>query len=54
MVTLVYTGAIKKYRGLSTDPKPDASNGSDFLEIDTGDIYYFDADSGDWITPNAE
>ena len=45
---------IMHYRGLSSDTKPDASpNGSDFLEIDTGKVWYFDADSGDWLDPTA-
>jgi len=38
------------YRGLSTDTKPAmAANGSSFLEMDTGDMYYWDADSEAWI-----
>lgn len=42
-------------RGLSTDTKPtnltgygDVPNGSTFLEIDTGDIYAYDADGESW------
>lgn len=40
------------YFGLSTDDKPeDAGNGSCFIEMDSGKIYFFDAsDGGDgWI-----
>ena len=38
------------FKGLSTDTKPaDATNGSSFLEMDTGDMYYWDADSEAWI-----
>ena len=44
---------IMHYRGLSTDTKPDAPNGSDFLEMDSGKVWYFDADSGDWVDPTA-
>lgn len=51
MITIVDKYNTVEYRGLSTDTKPtDATNGSSFLEMDSGDIYYFDADSGDWIT----
>ena len=35
--------------GLSTDTKPDGiATGSLFLEVDTGDVYAFDVESGDW------
>ena len=44
---------IMRYRGLSSDTKPDAPNGSDFLEIDTGKTWYYDAESGKWIDPTA-
>lgn len=44
-------------RGLSTDEKPideiegiGIDNGSVFLEIDTGDVYFFDADSKTWLS----
>lgn len=37
------------YRGLSTDEKPlDASNGSTFLEIDTGNVFCFDRGNKKW------
>lgn len=43
-------------RGLSTDEKPidtfegiAIDNGSVFLEIDTGDVYFFDIDSKQWL-----
>lgn len=43
-------------RGLSTDEKPidtiegiAIDNGSVFLEIDTGDVYFFDIDSKTWL-----
>lgn len=36
--------------GLSTDTKPgDALPNTLFLELDTGDFYYFDADEEDWF-----
>ena len=43
-------GYTVEYRGLSTDAKPteDVINGSSFIEIDTGDVYMFDAVAGDW------
>lgn len=35
---------------LSTDTKPtDVANGSKMIEMDTGKIYMFDADSASWI-----
>jgi hypothetical protein len=37
------------FRGLSTDTKPtDVANGSRFLEIDTGTVYYFDEENAEW------
>lgn len=40
---------------LSTDTKPTSgmANGSKLEEMDTGAIYRFDCDSGDWITPQS-
>lgn len=41
-------------RGLSTDNKPTAingrsiDNGSQFIEIDTGKVYLFDAENQQW------
>lgn len=44
MITL--KGANADYMGLSTDTKPtNVSVNSLFLELDTGDFYYFDGDS---------
>ena len=36
--------------GLSTDEKPTAgiATGSDFTEVDTGDVYFYDEES-DWV-----
>lgn len=42
-------------RGLSTDTKPtefdgrNIDNGSIFVEIDTGSIYFYDLDSEQWM-----
>ena len=37
-------------RCLSTDAKPiPAPNGSDLLEMDTGKVYVFDAESKSWL-----
>ena len=48
------TNMAMHYRGLSGDEKPaNAPNGSEFLEMDTGKVWYFDADSEDWIDPTA-
>ena len=35
-------------RGLSTDTKPTAPNGSTFIEMDTGKGFLFDAENGLW------
>ncbi len=38
------------YFGLSTDTKPTgtAVNGRAFIEMDTGKLYFYDAESGEW------
>lgn len=44
----IYTN--QQYEGLSTDTKPTGvPNGSRFLEMDTGDVYMYDADGSTWI-----
>ena len=41
---------VSTFRGLSTDTKPtDTENGAEFQEIDTGDIYFFNAAASTWI-----
>ena len=37
--------------GSSTDTKPTEGlcNGSSFLEIDTGNVYFWDEDASDWV-----
>lgn len=51
---------VIKYVGTNNDTKPVAAdiepyavdlNGSSFFEMDTGDTYYYDADSSDWVKP---
>lgn len=39
------------FRGLSTDTKPKASNGSVFFEMDTGKGFYYDGEHDEWIMP---
>ncbi len=64
MVTIYKTDNVKntdegqlisaELRGMSTDTKPTKigdktiANGSVFIEIDTGNIFFFDADSETW------
>lgn len=53
-VKTVITGKEKCYEfaGLSTDEKPvreDICTGSTFLEVDTGDVYFFDEESNSWL-----
>lgn len=39
------------FRGLSTDSKPSNNqipNGSSFLEMDTGNVYFWDAENNQW------
>jgi hypothetical protein len=46
-MAVTLNGANADYKGLSTDTKPtDASENALFLEVDTGDFYYYHA--GDW------
>ena len=47
---------IMHYRGLSTDMNTEAMpssppNGSEFLEMDTGKMWYFDTEGAQWIDP---
>ena len=60
MVTLVENGVIAKYIGLSTDVKPlsvssnsGMPNGSKYKEMDTGDEWYYNADSSAWVKQSA-
>lgn len=48
---------LVELRGLADDEKPTTINGgaiingSEFLEIDTGDLYYFNEDDTEWVKP---
>lgn len=48
---------LVELRGLADDEKPTTinggaiENGSEFLEIDTGDLYYFNEDDTEWVLP---
>ena len=51
MITKVKTAEKPAaYYGLSTDTKPTdgIDNGSRFIEMDTGKVYMYDAESGQW------
>jgi len=43
-------GKPTEYYGLSTDTKPteNVGNADLFMEIDTGDVFLFDADGNQW------
>lgn len=52
---MVTTGELKQYVGLSDDTKPTdkfVSANALFLELDTGDIYYYDTEEGWTIMGN--
>lgn len=65
MVTLIKIGGryntnVLEIKGLSGDTKPtteiegmNISNGSTYVEIDTGDTYMFDAENGIWYDVTA-
>lgn len=46
---------VAEYRGLSTDEKPilanekKVTNGSTFLEMDTGKVFLYDEEHDEWI-----
>ena len=43
-------GAAVSYVGLSSDTKPsNPKNGSTFLEMDTSDVYIYDAENEEWV-----
>lgn len=47
----VYSAA-ETFFGLSTDTKPtgaDVANGSAFIELDAGKLYFYDADGAQWL-----
>ena len=50
---------FRAYAGKSTDTKPGDNDGvvqrtgNVFVEIDTGDTYFYDEEAEDWILPGA-
>lgn len=50
-ITMVPGNFTNEYWGLSTDEKPTVyvPNGSIYYEIDTGDMFIFDAEHSQWI-----
>ena len=58
MVTVDNTNHPIVFRGKSTDTKPrynygdiELWNNDSFLEIDTGEVLFYDKDIDDWISP---
>ena len=52
MITADYTKDQAAFYGLSTDDKPTGgavANGSAFLEMDTGKLYFYNASGAAWI-----
>ena len=45
----VGTSAVYEFVGKSTDEKPVSTNGSKFIEMDTGKEFYFDGDEKGWF-----
>lgn len=45
------TDKTYQFVGLSTDTKPseNLANGSQFIEMDTGKVYFYSEDDGDWL-----
>ena len=59
MVTTDNTNHPITFKGLSTDTKPvlkwgdiDLRNGDQFLEMDSGDVYFYNGDNNSWIQPS--
>lgn len=44
------------YKGLSTDTKPTGNikNGTAFVEMDTGKLYFYDAEGSQWREFNSQ
>lgn len=52
MISILKSGikAPMQFVGLSTDTKPtSATNGSTFIEMDTGKIYFYNEDGQEWL-----
>jgi len=48
---------LVEYNGLSTHVKPVEDNfafGSSFFEVDTGNVYFFNEESQEWMNPRAQ
>lgn len=54
MISVIPNDNSRYYQCLSTDTKPTigVGNGSQLIEIDTGNIYLFDAENGVWLLFN--
>lgn len=50
-MTITFTsGGYNEYAGLSTDEKPtDCATGSIFVEVNTGKVFFFNADAETWV-----
>ena len=47
---MVDNAPAREFRGLSTDAKPsNVENGAVFVEMDTGNVFMFDAVSKQWL-----
>lgn len=48
---VAYHKYVKEIYGLAADTKPtdNLANGSVFIEIDTGNVYFFDEENVEWI-----
>ena len=54
MISVLQTGNVYEFRGLSTDTKPtNVGNGCLFIELDTGKLFLFNKDGGEWVEFNA-
>jgi len=52
MITTIPTDRCQTYYGTSSDEKPInkyIGNGSQFIEQDTGKIYFFDEENSKWV-----
>lgn len=49
--SMVSSGRTNSYIGLSTDDKPKihVPNASTFYEMDTSEVYFYDAEHGVWL-----
>ena len=55
MISVLQTGNVYEFRGLSTDTKPtNVTNGCCFIEMDTGKVYLFNKTNVQWLEFGAE